>query len=291
VIAAADIHAVSVVDGLAIGALVFILSLGLVLILGVMDILNLAHGALYLVGAYLAWKLTEHTSSWPRFLLAILLAAAVGLVGGALLAVMTEPLFHRGHLDQALLTVGVAILVTEGLTTLFGDESHAVDAPIDGRTTIFGSPYPTYRLAVLVFGLALAPVVYLLVERTQAGALVRATAADRAMVAVLGVDTRRVVVVVFALGSALAALAGVVGGPIYGASPGLGTTVLLTALAAAVIGGLRSVFGILIGSLIVGEVESVGPILLPHHSAFLLFGAMALVLIVRPHGLVVRRGG
>lgn len=286
----ADVHAVSFVDGLAFGALIFIVSVGLSLILGVLDVLNLAHGSLYLAGAYIAWRFNDAGPSWTGFLLAIGCAVAVGVVGGAVLAAMTAPLARRGHLDQALLTLGVAIVATEGLTTLFGDEPRDVAAPF-GSTQLFGLTYPVYRLVLLGVGLLLALVLYLVVERTPLGALVRATAADRQMVAALGIDARKVVVGVFALGAALAAFGGVLGSPIFGASTGKGTLVLLTSLVAVVIGGLRSIPGALAGAMVVGEIQTLGATVLPDQSSFLLFAAMAVVLIARPNGLIVRRGG
>ncbi|MGH9246680.1 MAG: branched-chain amino acid ABC transporter permease [Acidimicrobiales bacterium] len=285
-----DAHFVSLLNGLAIGALLFILAVGLSLVFGMMDVLNLAHGALYLAGAYIAWKITESAPTWPRFLLAIGVAIGIGLLGGVVLAVMTQPLARRGHLDQALLTLGVALVVAELLITVFGEDEHsvAVPAPLDRSLEVIGHTYPAYRLALMGFGFVLAVVVYLVVERTRVGALVRATVADRDMVSALGVDARKVLLVVFAVGAALAATAGVLGGQIYGATPGLDTTVLLLALVVVVIGGLGSVKGAFIGALLIGQVESLGRALLPDQASFLLFFAMAVVLVLRPRGLFGR---
>ena len=279
---------VSVLNGFAIGFLLFVLAVGLSLVFGMMDVLNLAHGALFLGGAYVAAVLA---GSWAGFLAALGIAAAAGLAAGVVLSLMTEPLRRRSHLDQALLTLGIALVVGELLVIVFGDDPLSVAAPpgLDGSVVVLGAPYPTYRLALIVVGALLALVVYAIVEGTTVGALVRATVADRDMVAAIGVDNRLVKVAVFAVGSMLATTAGVLGGPIYGARPGLDATALILALVVVVIGGLGSVRGALLGALLIGQVESVGRALLPDLASFVLFGALALVLVVRPQGLVKAR--
>jgi branched-chain amino acid transport system permease protein len=200
---------------------------------------------------------------------------------------MTEPLRKRSHLDQALLTLGVAFVVAELLIIAFGDDPLSVAAPpaLDGSVSVLGATYPAYRLVLIGVGAALAVAVYLVVERTRVGALVRATVADREMVATLGIDNRLVKAAVFAVGSLLAATAGVLGGPIYGARPGLDATVLILALVVVVIGGLGSVRGALVGALIIGQVDTLGRVLLPEFASFILFAALALVLVLRPRGL------
>ncbi|SFN15816.1 amino acid/amide ABC transporter membrane protein 1, HAAT family [Pseudonocardia ammonioxydans] len=283
----------SVLNGLAIGALLFVLAVGLSLVFGMMDVLNLAHGALFLVGAYVAAALVGGGASWGAFLGALGLAAVIGLLAGGGLSAMTEPLRRRSHLDQALLTLGVALIVAEVLQIVFGDDPLAVPAPpgLDGSVSLLGAAYPTYRLALIGVGAVLAVAVHVLVERTTLGALIRATVADREMVAAVGVDNRRVKIAVFAAGSMLATVAGVLGGPIYGASVGLDSTVLILALVVVVIGGLGSVRGALVGALVIGQIESLGRALLPDLASFVLFGALALVLVLRPQGLFGSRAG
>ncbi|WP_433559157.1 branched-chain amino acid ABC transporter permease [Pseudonocardia xinjiangensis] len=275
---------VSVLNGFAIGFLLFILAVGLSIVFGMMDVLNLAHGALFLGGAYLG---AAFAGSWGGFLAALGLAAVGGLAAGALLSLMTEPLRKRSHLDQALLTLGVAFVVAELLIIAFGDDPLSVSAPpaLDGSVSVLGATYPAYRLVLIGVGAVLALAVYLVVERTRVGALVRATVADREMVATLGIDNRLVKAAVFAVGSLLAATAGVLGGPIYGARPGLDATVLILALVVVVIGGLGSVRGALVGALIIGQVDTLGRVLLPELASFVLFAALALVLVLRPRGL------
>ncbi|GAA5140046.1 branched-chain amino acid ABC transporter permease [Pseudonocardia adelaidensis] len=275
---------VSVLNGLAIGFLLFIVAIGLSLVFGMMDVLNLAHGALFLGGAYLG---AAFSGSWGGFLAALGIAAVGGLLAGSVLSLMTGPLRRRSHLDQALLTLGVAFVVAELLVLAFGDDPLSVAAPpaLDGSVTVFDAVYPAYRLVLIGVGAVLAVVVYLVVERTRVGAVVRATVADRDMVATIGIDNRLVTTAVFAVGSLLATTAGVLGGPIYGARPGLDATVLILALVVVVIGGLGSVRGALVGSLIIGQVDTLGRVLLPELASFVLFAALALVLVLRPQGL------
>ncbi|MBN9102446.1 MULTISPECIES: branched-chain amino acid ABC transporter permease [unclassified Pseudonocardia] len=276
---------VSILNGFAIGFLLFILAVGLSLVFGMMDVLNLAHGALFLGGAYLGAQFAG--DGWGGFLGALGIAAVAGLAAGGVLSLMTEPLRRRSHLDQALLTLGVALVVAELLIIVFGDDPLAVPAPpgLDGSVAVFGATYPAYRLVLIGFGAVLALVVHLVVDRTRVGALVRATVADREMVAALGVDNRLVKAGVFAVGSLLATTAGVLGGPVYGARPGLDSTILILALVVVVIGGLGSVRGALVGALIIGQVDTLGRVLLPDLASFILFAALAVVLVVRPQGL------
>ncbi|MDQ3734813.1 MAG: branched-chain amino acid ABC transporter permease [Actinomycetota bacterium] len=284
---------VSILNGLAIGSLLFILAVGLSLVFGMMDVLNLGHGALYLIGAYVGYQFTGGASSWAGFLTALAVAAGFGLVAGLILSVATEPLVGRGHLDQALLTLGVALVVAELISIIFGDDVQNVRAPpgLNASVQVFGNTYPAYRLALIGVGAVLAVAVWLVIEKTPLGALIRASVSDRQMVAALGVDNRKVKAGVFAFGSVLAAVAGVLGGPVYGARTGLDETVLLLALVVIVIGGLGSVRGALIGALLIGQVESLGRALLPEFASFILFGALAVVLIIRPRGLFGSRAG
>jgi len=278
---------VSILNGLAIGSLLFILAVGLSLVFGMMDVLNLGHGALYLIGAYVGYQFTGGVSSWSGFLTALAVAAAFGAVAGLILSVATQPLVGRGHLDQALLTLGVALVVAEVISIIFGDDVQNVVAPpgLNESIQVFGNTYPAYRLALIGIGAVLAIGVWLVIEKTSLGALIRASVSDREMVSAVGVDNRKVKAGVFAFGSMLAAVAGVLGGPVYGARTGLDETVLLLALVVIVIGGLGSVRGALIGALVIGQVESLGKALYPDFASFMLFGALALVLIVRPRGL------
>ena len=284
---------ITIVDGVAFGVLLFTIAVGLSLVFGIMDVLNLAHGALYLVGAYLAVLFAGDGQAGPAaFVAAGLAAVVVGAAAGAGLAVMTRPLAGRGHLDQALLTLGVALVVGDLLSARFGNDVQSVPPPafLAGSVSLAGRDYPSYRLAVIVVGLLLAGVVYLLIDRSRVGALVRATVADAPMVRAMGVDTGRLVVAVFAFGVVLACLGGVLGAPVLGAYPGLDERVLILGLVVVVLGGLGSVGGAFLGAMVIGQVEVLGVSLLPQYASFLVFGTMALVLLARPAGMLGRTG-
>lgn len=280
-----DGNVVSMVDGVAYGLLLFTLAVGLSLVFGMMDVLNLAHGALYLLGAYVGYALSD--GSWIGFAMAIVVGIAVGVVGGFVLAAVTLPLATRGHLDQAVLTLGIAFIAADLLFAFFGSEVLPTQPPrgLAGATSVFGHSYPIYRLAFIAIAGALAAGVYLLFERSSLGALVRATVADRPMVQAMGVDTRKVLFGVFAAGAALATVGGVLGAPILAPGPGVDENVLVLSLVVVVIGGMGSVRGAMIGALLIGQVQTLGVALLPTYAPFLLFGAMVVVLAWRPQGL------
>ena len=279
-----DANAVSLLNGLAIGLLLFTMAVGLSLIFGLMDVLNLAHGAIFALGSYLTWQLVREGQS---FLAALVVAVGVGLVLGVGLAAAVRPIARRGHLDQALLTLGMAFVLSDIVSAIWGNDFRSVRPPefLRGSMQVFGDPYPTYRVAVIAVGLVLAALVYLLFERTQLGAIVKAAVADRAMVSALGINVPAVLVLVTALGTALAAFGGVIGAPILNVRPGLDTEVLILALIVVVVGGLGSIKGAFLGALLIGQVRALGVALVPELASFVLFGAMALVLLFRPEGL------
>lgn len=281
-----DGNIVSVVDGVAFGLLLFTIAVGLSLVFGMMDVLNLAHGTLYLAGAYIAYTLSDGSVS--GLLLALAAGAFAGALGGAALTLLTQPLARRGHLDQAVLTLGITFIVADLLAAAFGGEVLPTDppTPLRGSVALLGHTYPVYRLVFIAVATALALVVYLVFERSALGALVRATVADRDMVRAQGVDVRKVLYGVFAFGAALAAVGGVLGAPILGPGPGVDESVLVLSLVVVVVGGLGSVRGALAGALLIGQVQTLGVALLPEYAPFLLFGTMLVVLVVRPHGLV-----
>lgn len=275
-------------NGVAYGLLLFMMAVGLTVVFGLLDVLNLAHGAFFLTGAYIGYRVAgEATATWQSFGLAVLVAAVVGLLLGTGLMFLVRPLARRGHMDQALLTLGLALVVSELLLEIFGRDNHGVAAPkgIAGSTRLFGAAYPVYRLAVIGVGIVIAVAVWYLLERTPAGAVVRATVADRDMVEAVGIDVRKVTMLTFGAATALAVVGGVLAGPVEGASPGMDDETLLLALVVIVIGGLGSVVGTFVGSLIIGLVQNLGVVLVPEFASFLLFGAMVLIISFRPQGL------
>jgi len=283
----------SILNGVALGMLIFILAIGLSLIFGMLDVLNLAHGSLYLLGTYLGYQLVENEGL--PFIAAAAIAIVFGIALGLVLAAALIPIRDRGHLDQVLLTLGLFFIVADLVTILWGRDFHTITPPgfLLQSKVIFGHYYPSYRLGVIVVGAAIAIVTYLVFERTQLGAILRAAIEDHDMVAALGHNVSLVRLSVLLAGASLAAFAGVIGGPIEQVTPGVGNDVLLLALIVVVVGGLGSIPGAFVASLIIGEVESLGVSLgqqhgLPQAAPFALFGAMALILIVRPEGLFGR---
>jgi branched-subunit amino acid ABC-type transport system permease component len=280
----------SIVNGVALGMLIFVLAIGLSLIFGMLDVINLAHGSLYLLGTYLGYELVELVGL--TFIPAAAIAIVFGVVLGLVLAAALYPIRDRGHLDQVLLTLGLFFVAADLVTIIWGREFHTITPPgfLLQSTVIFGHYYPWYRLAVIVVGLVIAVVTYVVFERTQLGAILRAAVEDRAMVAALGHNVTLVTLSVLLAGSALATFAGVIGGPIEQVTPGVGDDVLLLALIVVVVGGLGSIAGAFVASLVIGQVQSLGVALgqqhgLPQAAPFALFGTMALILILRPQGL------
>lgn len=282
-----DANTVSILNGLARGLLLFTMAVGLSLIFGLMDVLNLAHGAIFLVGAYIGFQFAAGGTSTALFLLALAVAVGVGVALGGGLAAAVRPVRSRGYLDQALLTLGLAFVLSDIASMIWGDDYRSLAPPpfLQASVGVVGHTYPAYRLAVIVVGLAIAAGVYLAFERTELGAVVRAAVADRGMLSALGVNVNRVLVGVFAIGTALASFGGLIGAPVLGVRPGLDWDVLILALIVVVIGGLGSIAGAFVGALIIGQVQSLGVALVPELAAFLLFGAMAVILLVRPQGL------
>ena len=286
-LAALDTYGISALNGLAIGLVLYTMAVGVSLVFGMMNILNLAQGILYMLGTYTAVRIVDPGGSWSSYATAVAAAIAAGMLSGGVLAALMRPLATRGHLDQALLTLGVAFIGTAALPSLFGQGIYSLAPPhrLGGSVSVAGNEYPAYRIAVIVVGLAIAAGVTLLVERTALGALVRAAVVDRPMLQALGVDTRKLTAIVFVLGASLASLGGVIGGPILGAAPGLDFDVLILAMAVVVVGGLGSAWGALVGAIVVGEVDTMGTALAPQFGAFFLFGTMAAILAIRPAGL------
>ncbi|MGC5616865.1 branched-chain amino acid ABC transporter permease [Georgenia sp. Z1491] len=281
----------TLLNGLALGSVLFLIAIGLSLVFGTMDVLNLAHGAISLVGAYVGVAMFDGRPSTGTFLLAVVVAALVGFAAGGLLAAMTGPV--RNHLRQALLTLGMALIAAELLREVFGSNVRSVASPeaLAGSISLGGSPYPVYRLLMIGVGAVIAVALYLALDRTRAGAIVRATVADRGMVESIGIRTRVVLLLVFGVGAALATVGGLLAAPILGAQPGLDDQILLLALVIVVIGGLGSLGGAVLGALIVGQVQSIGVVLAGEFASFLLFAAMAAVLLLRPQGLLPARTG
>jgi branched-subunit amino acid ABC-type transport system permease component len=273
-------------NGLVTSMLLFVLAAGLSLIFGLMDVINLAHGAFYLLGGYVGLALVRQFDSfWLALILTPLLVGAAGLL---LEYGLLRRLYGRGrHLEQVLLTFGVTLVIVDATRAVWGAFVEAVPVPalLAGQVRVVGVQFPVYRLAVIGFGLALALVLWLVIERTRLGAIVRAGVSDAPMVSALGIDIDRVFAGVFAAGTALAGLAGVIGAPVFSLYPGLDSEILILALVVVVVGGLGTLKGAFFGSVVIGLADTFGKALVPESSRFLLFAVMAVVLLARPTGL------
>jgi branched-chain amino acid transport system permease protein len=286
-----DAHLVTIVDGVAFGLVYFCLAAGLAVIFGTADVLNLAHGTLYLAGAWLAWQLAG--GHWAGLVAAASVAAIAGAAAGGVLAAATAPLRDRGHLDQALLTLGFSLVGAEVFAVATGGDplAAAPPQPLAGSVTVAGHTYPAYRLAFIVAAAAIAVTIWLAIERSAMGTIVRATVADRDMVAALGIRPAVVLGALFAAGGALAVVAGVLAAPLLPAGPGVDEHVLVMSLVVVVIGGIGSIRATLAGALLVGQVDTVGRALLPELAGIGLFAVMAAALALRPQGLLPGRPG
>jgi branched-chain amino acid transport system permease protein len=276
--------ALHTLNGISLGALLFLLSSGFQLIFGLMRIVNLAHGSFYLVGGYVGLTILRAGGNfWLATAVAALAMAAIGL---AVERVLLRRL--RGmELPEVLLTVGLSLIFADLSLARWGGDPILLPRPsgLQGTVQLGGLTYPSFRLFVVGLGIALAALMWLLYSRTRLGAIVRAGVDDREMVQVLGINIGAVFTGVFALGALLAGVAGVVGGVFLSLYPGADGEILLFALVVVILGGLGSLQGAMVGSLLVGLIDAFGRALVPSLSYFLLFAPMALVLIFRPRGL------
>ena len=250
-------------NGLQYGVMLFLLAAGLTLVFGIMSFVNLAHGSLYMLGAYAAAVVGGHTGS---FGLGVLAAVATGLVVGMVLEwVAVSRLYRRDHLDHVLATFGLVLFFNEVARMIWGPQPVFVSLPesLSGTVDLFGFTYPTYRFLIIVVGLLVAAGSQWLIHKTRVGMLIRAGSVNPQMVGALGVNIRLLNAMLFALGAALAALAGAMAGPILSVESGMGDPVLITTLVVIVIGGIGSVHGALYAGIIVGLVDTLGRTFLP----------------------------
>ncbi|AFU46940.1 inner-membrane translocator [Acidovorax sp. KKS102] len=279
------------INGLSIGVAVVLMALGLTIIFGLLDVINMAHGEFYAIGAYLAVALlATGMSFWWALVLTPLLMAVLGFVTERGLI---QRVFHSKdrHTLTLLLTFGVAVVLEDALKIAFGANPLRLEAPISGATEMLGLFFPNYRLFVMLFGGALIAGVWLLVFRTSLGAIVRAAAYDRNMSASLGVPVQLVYAGTFAFGVALAGIAGVLLAPIYSVFPTMGKDFVLIAFSVVIIGGMGSIKGALLAGLLLTQVQSISSLYIsPVWSDPLLFGIMVLVLMWRPQGLFGKLG-
>ena len=274
-------------NGVQLGVQLFLMSAGLTLVFGIMNLINLAHGSLYMAGAFFAAMFVKLTGN---FLLAVALAIPCTAVMGVLMELIVLRRFYaRGHLDQVLVTFGLILIFNDLVRMVWGVVPVPMPVPalLSGSVEIMqGVLYPAFRLAILAVGLLVALGLYFVVVHTRAGMWIRAGASNRPMASALGVDVQLVFALVFAAGAALAGLAGMMAGPITAVQVGMGEPILILALVVTVIGGIGSIRGAFIAALMIGVVDTFGRVLLPHAlGSMVIFMLMALILAWRPKGL------
>jgi branched-chain amino acid transport system permease protein len=253
-----------VLNGLQLGFMLFLLSAGLTLVFGVMNLINLAHGSFYMVGAYVAATVMLASGSFMLALLVALLAAA--LCGFLVEIIVLRHLYHRDHLDQVLATFGLILFFNEATRIIWGRQPLFMQVPelLSGSVEIIpGVPYPLYRLVIIGIGLLVAIGLYFLINHTRLGMRIRAGASNRSMIAALGVNIRWLYSLVFALGALLAGFAGVMAAPLFAVESGMGESILILTFVVIVIGGIGSIKGALLGALLVGLVDTLGRAFLP----------------------------
>ncbi len=295
-------------NGLQLGMTLFLMSAGLTLVFGIMQVINLAHGSFYMIGAYVGATVTARTGSFTLGVLAALPAAALA---GMLVEVMVlQRLYKKDHLDQVLATFGLIMFFNELTRIIWGRQPLFMDVPswLAGSVELIpGVPYPSYRIAVIGVGVMVGLFLYLLFTRTRIGMQIRAGASNRQMAGALGVNIRLLYTLIFGLGTLLAGLAGVMAGPILAVEAGMGESILILTFVVIVIGGIGSVRGALAGALLVGLVDTLGRAFLPALLRLFLSAAyadgvapplasmsvyilMAAVLVCRPRGLLPAHG-
>jgi len=300
--------AAQLLNGFQLGILLFLLAAGLTLVFGIMDLVNLAHGSLYMMGAFFCATFTELTGS---FYLGIVLALPAALLLGIVVEVVTlRTLYQRDHLDQVLATFGLILFFNELVLIVWGPEGEVIPLPdvLNGSLELVpGFLYPTYRVVIIAVGLGVAAGLYWLVGMTRLGMLIRAGASNRTMVGALGIDIKLLFTLVFGLGAALAGLAGLMAGPILAVSIGMGEQILILTFVVIVIGGIGSIRGAFIAAVIVGVIDTLGRSFLdvflllflapnfaetaaPALSAMLIYILMAAVLFFKPQGLFPPKG-
>ncbi|HXL64870.1 MAG TPA: branched-chain amino acid ABC transporter permease [Xanthobacteraceae bacterium] len=290
-------------NGVQLGMLLFLLAAGLTLVFGIMDLVNLAHGSLYMLGAYFAASFATLTGS---FVVAVILAIVTSLIAGMVLELIAiRPLYGRDHLDQVLGTFGLLLFFNEFVRLVWGPEGRTLSLPHEMLTAVKVLPgvyYPIYRLVIILVALAVAAMLYLLVMRTRLGMLIRAGASNREMVGALGINIKLLYTLVFGLGAALAGFAGVMQAPILTVQIGMGENILILAFVVIIIGGIGSIRGAFVAACIVGLIDTVGRAFLPDAlhavlsrsaastlgpalSSMLIYMLMAAILVIRPEGL------
>ena len=280
---------IQLLNGIQYGLLLFLVASGLTLIFGIMGIINLAHGSFYMIGAYMAFSLSSLTGN---LFIAIVLGIALSVILGVFLEwALYSHLYRRDHLEQVLLTYGLILVFEELRSLIVGNDVHGVDVPqmlnwsIPLTSTL---SYPVYRLFMSAACIVIALALYLVIQRTRLCMMIRAGASNREMVESLGLNINLVYRLVFALGVALAAFAGMLAAPVSSVYPGMGTGVLIICFVVVVIGGIGSVWGALVAALLIGLADTFGKVFIPDFAGITVYVLMAAILLWRPEGLFSR---
>ncbi len=281
--------AIQFLNGLQLAALLFLLSIGLSVVFGLMNFVNLAHGTLYMLGAYLGLTAVNlFDSYWAALLLAPL---GIALLGAVFYALLLKRLQKESPMKQVLVTFGLIFVGFDTVRMVWGALPQTIPAPdvFAGSVTVFGEIYPAYRLFIIGLGILVLLLLYFGLEKTRLGAVVRAGVDDPVMVSALGINVDLAFFAVFCLGCFLAGLAGVAAAPVFSLFPGMEMSVLILTLIVVVVGGPGSLWGAALGSLLIGMADTFGQVLFPEFASVTIYALMAVILLLRPHGLIPAR--
>jgi branched-chain amino acid transport system permease protein len=278
-----------VMHGLVWGMVIALIALGLTIIFGMLDVVNFAHGELYMLGAFFGYVVFSLTNNfWIALCVSVV---AVSLLGVIIELVLIKPLFGRDTLFYLLLTFGLGMTLREIARLIWGGLARSIPVPVDGAVEILGTVYPTYRLMIFVFAVIIVLGVIFLFNKTELGAMIRASAHDHDMASALGIHVGKIYTMVFALGAGLAALAGMLMSPIMFVYPYMGVDAILRAFIVVIVGGMGSVFGVVLAALIIGQVESLFSLWIsPTWAEILVFAALILSMVFKPGGLFGKTG-
>lgn len=277
---------IQVLHGLVYGMLLFLLASGLTLIFGMMGVMNFAHGALYMLGAYFSFSVLLWTGQfWLSLIIAPVLVALAGLF---IERVFLRKVHVYGHVAELLVTFGIAFILEDVVMIFWGSEPLKIEIPaiLAGSLSMFGDAYPTYRLFILIVSLLVFVFLSLILTKTRAGIIVRAAVDNKEMVGALGFNVPLIFLLLFGVGAWLAGLAGVIGGPYLMTYPAMGAVILIDLFVVVVIGGLGSIKGALLAAILIGEIQSFGVLFLPQFALFFQYLLLAVVLIFKPEGLL-----
>jgi branched-chain amino acid transport system permease protein len=280
----------TIIIGLSISMMLFLLAAGLTIIFGMLGVVNFAHGALYMLGAYMGYQMVQWTGSfWIALLVSPILVA---LVGGLIERFTLRPLYDRDHAYQLLMTFGCVLVIEEAVRLIWGVNFMAMNAPpvLSGTVELFGSTITNYRIFIIVVGMALSAAMFLIIERTRIGMMVRATSSNSEMASCLGIDVVQLRTLVFMAGTFLAALGGTIAGPLLPLKLGMGYTIIIDCFIIIIIGGLGNIRGAIIASLLIGMARAFGQQFASDWIGLMTYALLILTLVVRPEGLFNRKG-